>query len=226
MRDIQNSEKCEADMMLQELLARCTGSSQYLSVSEKAKLLDFVRDLPRWSVLRLIMQRMAYKQWGLNRVFEPEPRFSGKVMIEDTQINLELDVKSKERVTPFGIRGCATTVFSVKSEALSGLQQDPHFSNESSELVAKLYWPEETCQNEPDILNEVYKIAQTDPDVQGHVPELVWFYIKETSMSKIRVTPRLNDTERAEQGSRALYITVFRKLIPITRLSGEEFLAA
>ncbi|KAG1789523.1 uncharacterized protein HD556DRAFT_776301 [Suillus plorans] len=96
-RDVQNWEKCEAGMMLQEPLARCTGSSQYLSVSEKSKLLDFVRDLPRWFVLLLVTQRMGYEQWGLNRVFVPEPRFSGKVMIEDTQIDLELDVKSKDK---------------------------------------------------------------------------------------------------------------------------------
>ncbi|KAG1805107.1 uncharacterized protein HD556DRAFT_1437270 [Suillus plorans] len=189
--------------------------------------INFVQDLPRWLVLLLIMQRMGYEQWGLNRVFEPEPGFSGKVMIEDAQIDLELDVKSKERVTHFGIRGRATTVFPVKSEALSGLQRDPCFLNESPELVAKLYWPEETRQSEPDILNEVYKIAQTDPDVRGHVPELVWFHkFEETSTSKIRVALGLKDAERAEQGSRILYIIVFRKLIPITTLSGEEFIAA
>ncbi|KAG1865725.1 hypothetical protein C8R48DRAFT_761571 [Suillus tomentosus] len=227
-RDVQKSEKCEADMMLQEVLARCTSSSQYLSVSEKSKLLYFVRDLPRWFVLLLIMQRMGYERLGLNRVFEPEPRFSGKVMIKDTQIDLELDAKSTERVTHFGIRGRATTVFLAKSKALSGLQRDPRFPNESSELVAKFYWPEETRQSELDIiLDEVYKIAQTDPDVRGHVPELVWFYkFKETSTSKIRVALGLKDADRVEQGSRVLHITVSRKIIPITTLSGEEFLAA
>ncbi|KAG1793252.1 uncharacterized protein HD556DRAFT_513768 [Suillus plorans] len=189
--------------------------------------INFVQDLPRWLVLLLIMQRMGYDQWGLNRVFEPEPGFSGKVMVEDTQIDLELDVKSKERVTHFGIRGRATTVFPVKSKALSDRQRDPCFPNESSELVAKLYWPEETRQSEPDILNEVYRIAQTDPDVRGHIPELVWFHkFEETSTSKIRVALGLKDADRAEQGSRVLYIIVFRKLIPITTLSGEEFIAA
>ncbi|KAG1901817.1 uncharacterized protein F5891DRAFT_1277565 [Suillus fuscotomentosus] len=189
--------------------------------------INFVQDLPRWLVLLLIMQRMGYEQWGLNRVFEPEPGFSGKVMVEDAQIDLELDVKSKERVTHFGIRGRATTVFPVKSEALSDRQRDACFLNESPELVAKLYWPEETRQSEPDILKEVYKIAQTDLDVRGHVPELVWFHkFEETSTSKIRVALGLKDAERAEQGSRVLYIIVFRKLIPITTLSGEEFIAA
>ncbi|KAG2052992.1 hypothetical protein BDR06DRAFT_1055439 [Suillus hirtellus] len=132
-----------------------------------------------------------------------------------------------EHVTHSSISGCATTVFPVKSKALSCLQRDPRFPNESSELVAKLYWPEETHQSEPDILNEVYKIAQTYPDMRGHIPELVWFHqFQETSMSKIRVALGLKDAEQAEQGSRVLYVIVFRKLIPITTLSGKEFLAA
>ncbi|KAG2339967.1 hypothetical protein BDR05DRAFT_991741 [Suillus weaverae] len=189
--------------------------------------INFIQDLPRFLVLLFIIQRMRYEQWGLNPVFEPEPGFSGKVMVKDTQIDLELDVKSDERTTHFGIRGRATTVFPVKSKALSGLRRDPRFPSESPELVAKLYWPEETRQSEPDILNEVYKIAQTDPDVRGHVPELVWFHKFEgTSTSKIRIALGLKDAEQAKQGSRALYIIVFRKLIPITTLSGKEFLAA
>ncbi|KAG2030223.1 hypothetical protein BDR03DRAFT_987217 [Suillus americanus] len=39
-RDVQNFEKCGGDTMLQELLARCTGSSQSLSASEKSTLLE------------------------------------------------------------------------------------------------------------------------------------------------------------------------------------------
>ncbi|KAG1730187.1 hypothetical protein EDB19DRAFT_2027541 [Suillus lakei] len=177
--------------------------------------INFVQDLPRFLVLLLVMQRMRYDQWGLNPVFEPAPGFSGEVMVEDTQIDLKLDLKSDECITHFGIRGRATTVFPVKSKALSGLRRDPSFLNESPELVAKLYWPEET------------RIAQTDPDVQGHVPELVWFYKFEgTSTSRIRIALGLKDAEQAKQGSRVLYILVFRKLIPITTLSGKEFLVA
>ncbi|KAG1730207.1 hypothetical protein EDB19DRAFT_2011946 [Suillus lakei] len=177
--------------------------------------INFVQDLPRLLVLLLIMQRMRYDQWGLNPVFEPEPGFSGEVMVEDTQIDLELDLKSAECITHFGIRGRATTVFPVKSKALSGLRRDPSFLNESPELVAKLFWPEETRQSEPDILDE------------GHVPELVWFYkFKGTSTSRIRIALGLKDAKQAKQGNRVMYILVFRKLIPITTLSGKEFLAA
>ncbi|KAG2079135.1 hypothetical protein BDR04DRAFT_1040980, partial [Suillus decipiens] len=58
-------------------------------------------------------------------------------------------------------------------------------------------------------------------------PELVWFHkFKGTSTSKIRIALGLKDAEQAEQGSRSLYIIVFRKLIPITTLSGKDLLDA
>jgi hypothetical protein len=186
MRDVRNFEKCEPDIVRQELYARCT---------------------------------------GLHRVFEPERGFSGGAMAEDTQLDLELYLKFDKCVTCIGIRGRATTEFPVQRKALSGLQLDPHFR--SPEPVTNLYWPEETRQSEPDILNEVHKIAQTDPDASCHVPGLVLVYkFKGTSTSKIRITSGLQDAEQAKPGSRALTIIVSRKLLPITVLSGKEFLAA
>ncbi|KAG1869228.1 hypothetical protein C8R48DRAFT_570851, partial [Suillus tomentosus] len=86
----------------------------------------------------------------------------------------------------------------------------------------KLFWPEEAHQSEPEILEEVYKIAKGDLDVLGHVPEMVWFRkFEDTSTMIIRKALGIDDA-----GSRVLYITVFRKLHPITTLSGEEFLLA
>ncbi|OJA10273.1 hypothetical protein AZE42_08684 [Rhizopogon vesiculosus] len=94
-------------------------------------------------------------------------------------------------------------------------------------------WPNGLHQGEPDILYEVYNIADgeqegiTDEEgaqVAGHVPEMVWFHkFEETSSANIRRALGIDD---AEQGSRVFYIIVFRKLCPITDLSGEEFLNA
>ncbi|KAG2036609.1 hypothetical protein BDR03DRAFT_921315 [Suillus americanus] len=200
--------------------------------------INFVQDLPRFVVLLFIMQRMGYKQWGLHPLFEPEPGYEGEIIVEcedkdkgnrdnegqdkKKRVDLTLDLKSKKRMTHFGLRGRATSVFPVKSKVLSALPRRSHFLNESTELVAKLFWPEEARQSEPEILEEVYKIAQEDPDVLGHVPEMVWFHKFEgTSTAIIRKALGIDDT-----GSRALYIIVFRKLDPITTLSGDELLLA
>ncbi|KAG2121592.1 hypothetical protein DEU56DRAFT_833974 [Suillus clintonianus] len=61
--------------------------------------------------------------------------------------------------------------------------------------------------------------------MKGHSPEMVWFHKFEgTSTTKIRRAPRLNDAER--DSCNLLYIITLRKLLPITTLTGNEFLAA
>ncbi|KAG2134181.1 uncharacterized protein EDB93DRAFT_849610 [Suillus bovinus] len=188
--------------------------------------INFVQDLPRFVVLLFILQRMGYKQWGLHPLFEPKPGHTGEIIVEyedneekedkekdnrnkDCQhqnkkrIDLTLDLKSDKRMTHFGLRGRATTVFPVTSKALSALPRRSQFRNQSTKLVAKLFWPEEARQSEPEILEEVYKVANEDPDVLGHVPEMVWFYkFEETSTAIIRKALGIDDT-----GSRVLYIS-------------------
>ncbi|KAG1796393.1 uncharacterized protein HD556DRAFT_299238 [Suillus plorans] len=201
--------------------------------------INFVQDLPRFVVLLFIMQRMGYKQWGLHPLFEPKPGYKGEIIVEyedDTnkddrdnkgqdktkRVDLTLDLRSEKRATHFGLRGRATTVFPVKSKALSALPRRSHFLNKTNKLVAKLFWPEEARQSEPEILEEVYKIAKDDLDVLGHVPEMVWFHkFEDTSTAIIRKALGIDDA-----GSRVLYIIVFKKLEPITTLSGKKFLLA
>ncbi|KAG2108370.1 uncharacterized protein F5147DRAFT_694687 [Suillus discolor] len=90
-----------------------------------------------------------------------------------------------------------------------------------TEMVAKVFWPEEARSSEPEILAKVHAIAERDLRVKGHVPDTVWFHMfDETSTAHIRKALGMNhDT----QGSRVFYIIVFRKLEPITDLSGPEF---
>ncbi|KAG1852488.1 hypothetical protein F4604DRAFT_1296910 [Suillus subluteus] len=105
----------------------------------------------------------------------------------------------------------------------SGLMKRDICGNDTNELVAKLYWSEERRQSEDEILQNVYAIASKESTVQGHIPDMVWFHkFDETSTAKVR---RSLDPD-AERGSRVLYIIVFRKLVPITSLSGDEFLSA
>jgi hypothetical protein len=91
-------------------------------------------------------------------------------------------------------------------------------------MVAKLYWPEVSRESEAEILERVYQIAEKESQVKGHVPEIVWFHkFDDTSTADTR---RMLGIPDAGQGSRVLYFIVFRKLSPITTLSGQEFLQA
>ncbi|KIK40988.1 hypothetical protein CY34DRAFT_806585 [Suillus luteus UH-Slu-Lm8-n1] len=194
--------------------------------------INFVQDLPRFMVLLLALQRMPYAEWGYNRLFEPVDGLSGEVRVPDEdigEVDLTFDLKSDKRVTHFGLRGRATTVFPVKSKALSALMPTlPHHNphNPTSELVAKLYWPEEERESEAEILQKVYDIAEKDTEgkVKYHVPEMVWSHkFEDTSTANIRTALGLKDAER---GRRVLYLIVFKKLDPITDLSEDEFLSA
>jgi serine/threonine protein kinase len=194
--------------------------------------INYVQDLPRFMVLLLAIQRMSFTEWGYNRVFEPKPGSSAEVQVPDEdigEVDLAFDLKSDMRTTHFGLRGRATTVFPVKSKKLSALvptlpHHNPH--NPTNELVAKLYWPEEERESEAEILRKVYEIADKDEEgkVKYHVPEMVWSHkFEDTSTANIRMALGLKDAER---GSRVLYIIVFRKLDPITKLKGRKFLSA
>ncbi|KAG2052922.1 hypothetical protein BDR06DRAFT_490916 [Suillus hirtellus] len=173
------------------------------------------------------LQKLQARWTGLDRVFEPEPGFSGDAMAKGTQIDLELELKFDKCMTCDCMHGRTTIVFSVKSKAVSGLQLDPRF--EPPELVAKLYWPEDTHQSEPIIFDEVCKITQINSDALRHAPRLVFFYkFKKTSTCKISIAPGLKDVDQVKPDSRILKVIASRKLIliPITTLSGKEFLTA
>ncbi|KAG1727859.1 hypothetical protein EDB19DRAFT_173103 [Suillus lakei] len=62
-------------------------------------------------------------------------------------------------------------------------------------------------------------------EVEGHSSDVVWFHEFEgTSTTKIRRAPALKDA--AQCSCILLHIIVSRKLLPITTLSGDEFLVA
>jgi hypothetical protein len=112
---------------------------------------------PRFLILLLIMQRMQYAQWGMNPLFDSKPMFVTDK--DNRKVDLTFNVESEDRTTHFGLRGRVTNVLPVTSGILSSLPWARHSLNDTKELIAKLYWPEESRQSEADILEEVYKIA-------------------------------------------------------------------
>ena len=139
-------------------------------------------------------------------------------------VDLDFDFYSSERITHYGLCRRATDVFPALSEVLSHRAGKRSSGNTSSGLVTKIYWPEETCQSEAEILKAVDNIATKTSEVKDHVSEVIWSHIFEgTSMATIREALGIHN---AQLGSRVLYIIVYRKLRPITELSGDEFLRA
>lgn len=178
--------------------------------------LNFIMDLPRFLVLLLAMQRFQDHHWGLNRNIDPKfgdlpsPHKMTLCREQDGEIKFTLDLSSKERVTHFGLNGRATNVIPVKSEQFYHLDG----------LVAKLYWGQESRETEPNILEKVSEIAHGANDVEGHVPEMMFSHVFADSSTK-RIRSRL---DIPIEGSRILYMIIFRKLQQIISLVGNDFL--
>ncbi|KAG2080319.1 uncharacterized protein F5147DRAFT_591552 [Suillus discolor] len=86
-------------------------------------------------------------------------------------------------------------------------------------MVAKIFWGEASRTSEPDILNKVREIAEVHDTVKDHIPELLWHHRFMNPTSAIREALGVPEPTT---GSRVLYILVFRKLLPITKLQGKE----
>jgi len=185
--------------------------------------LSFIQDLPRFLVLLLAMQRFNNCDWGLNPIVDPdfgklsEPSSGSPatttIYVDDTEkgrVDLTLDWSSDVRVSHYGLNGRATNVFRATSENLG----------DAEELVAKLFWGEEIRVSEPQILQEVYKIAKEESDVENHVPEMKFWHEFSTTCTR-RIRERL---DLPTKGARTLFLLVFRRLMQITKLVGDKFL--
>ncbi|KAF8423739.1 hypothetical protein L210DRAFT_3569339, partial [Boletus edulis BED1] len=140
------------------------------------------------------MQRFREQHWE----FGPQPSSHQRRTLtgdEGEEIDVTLELSDKERVSHYGF----------KHDKLS-IEDD---------LVVKVFWAEATRTSEPDILKRVYEIAH-DQDIKGHVPVMLWYKsFEETSTAKVRQRLGLKT-----EGARVLYTIIFRKLRPITELTG------
>ncbi|KAG0699555.1 hypothetical protein DFH29DRAFT_1070617 [Suillus ampliporus] len=198
--------------------------------------INFIDDLPRFMVLLYAFQRFDLEDWGRNKHFKEvkegtcvkegvlrfdlRPEDLEDVELGDVElggVDLEIHTSDEERVTHYGLKGRATNVFPVTSEALA--KKFPEIEEDG--MVAKIFWGEEQRTSEPEILSKVFDIADKEKEtVKGHVPQLLWHCKVKNPTSAVRKALGLADPSK---GSRVLYILVFRKLRPITELHGEDF---
>ncbi|KAF8429316.1 hypothetical protein L210DRAFT_3418953, partial [Boletus edulis BED1] len=73
---------------------------------------------------------------------------------------------------------------------------------------------------EPTILKKISEIAQREPDILNHVPEMVFFHVFSDCSTAI-IHECLN---LPKEGAQILYLIVFQELMPITKLIGDPFL--
>ncbi|KAG2096070.1 uncharacterized protein F5147DRAFT_778431 [Suillus discolor] len=182
--------------------------------------INFIQDLPRFMVLLYALQRFELHDWGRNKDLlqvEVEEKLCHEFKIKDQklgEVDLLLHTSHDERWTHYGLQGRATNVVPVTSEALT-----KKYGKFEDGMVAKIFWGEASRTSEPEILKKVAEIAKMHTTVQDHVPALLWHHTFTNPTSAIR---EALDVPEPTKGSRVLYILVFRKLFPITRLQGKE----
>ncbi|KAG1893873.1 uncharacterized protein F5891DRAFT_1256963 [Suillus fuscotomentosus] len=182
--------------------------------------INFIQDLPRFMVLLYALQRFDLHDWGRNKDFLPievEGKLCHEVKIDDEnlgEVDLLLHTSHDERVTHYGLQGRATNVVPVTSEALT-----KKYGKFKDGMVAKIFWGEASRTSEPEILKKVEEIAKRHATVQDHVPQLLWHHTFTNPTAAIREALGVPEPTT---GSRVLYILVFPKLLPITRLHGKE----
>ncbi|KAG2336010.1 hypothetical protein BDR05DRAFT_971286, partial [Suillus weaverae] len=182
--------------------------------------INFIQDLPRFMVLLYALQRFELHDWGRNKDFIPvqvEGKQCHEFKIKDEklgEVDLLLHTSHDERVTHYGLQGRATNVVPVTSEALA-----KKYGNLQDGMVAKIFWGEASRTSEPEILDKVKEIAKVHNTVKDHIPDLLWHHTFTNPTSAIREALGVPDPTT---GSRVLYILIFRKLHPITKLHGKE----
>ncbi|KAG2092324.1 uncharacterized protein F5147DRAFT_779719 [Suillus discolor] len=184
--------------------------------------INFLQDLPRFMVLLYALQRFKLEDWGRNEAFLPDENEGvqcHKFEIEDENlgtVDLLLHTGHAERVTHYGLQGRATNVVPVTSKTLA--KKYAHIPKD--DMVAKIFWGEASRTSEPEILKKVEEIAKVHASVKDHIPELLWHHTFTNPTSTIREALGVPEPIK---GSRVLYILVFRKFKPITKLRGIEF---
>ncbi|KAG2341860.1 hypothetical protein BDR05DRAFT_1060724 [Suillus weaverae] len=182
--------------------------------------INFIQDLPRFMVLLYALQRFKVEDWGRNKDFLPvqvEGKRCHEFKIKDKElgeVDLLLHTSHDERVTHYGLQGRATNVVPVTSEALA-----KQYGNLPDGMVAKIFWGEANRTSEPEILKKAEEIAKRHATVQDHIPQLLWHHTFTNPTSAIREALGVPEPTT---GNRVLYILVFPKLRPITKLHGTE----
>ena len=184
---------------------------------------SFIQDLPQFLVLLLAMQQFKNCNWGLNPTVDPDfgklsELASGSpatttIYVDDKEkgrVDLTLNWSSDIQVSHYGLNGWATNVFRATSENLG----------DTKELITKLFWGEEIHISEPQILQEVNKIAKEESDVKNHILEMK-FWHKFSTTCTYRVREHLN---LPTKGVQTLFFLIFRWLMQIMKLVGDKFL--
>jgi Fungal protein kinase len=197
--------------------------------------INFVEDLPYFLVLLLCFDRFTTKDWGIITEFTEGE--AGHCVLSlpsldsscpDSTFTTEISQTDKIR-DHFGIVGRATRMLSATSQSTISGPQGKSRNLKDMELVIKISWPETSLMDEAKIIEKANRIADQNEHVKGHIPDLIWSCnFAQYSTREIRATLGIKSKSKSKSSSkvkshRVLRIMLFRRLYPITDLTGDRF---
>ncbi|KAG8914763.1 hypothetical protein FRC02_004848 [Tulasnella sp. 418] len=128
---------------------------------------------------------------------------------------------------PWGIKGCATTIFEVEHPILPpSIPETLRNQLEKDGMIAKLSWSQSKQVSEREIIKEISKsMRNMNPEdwvaVKGHVLDLIAYRVfNEYETKKIREDLGI---EVEDMENQVLILSLFCQLKPITDLEGKKF---
>ena len=182
--------------------------------------INFVQDLPYFLVLLLCFQRFTPKDWGIITAFKFAEHDSGPCRLSIPALpSVDVDINHNDKIRGyFGIVGRATQVLLATSK--SKYPGDANKSLEGTELVVRVYWPEESRVSEGQIIKKARKIANRNKFVKGHIPDMICSHdFDKFSTKRIRMSLGIE----FKSHYRLFRVMLFRRLYPITDLTGKKF---
>jgi Fungal protein kinase len=180
--------------------------------------INFVQDLPYFLVLLLCFQCFTSEDWGIVSAFRPRDQHCGFLFPSSDNRSVSVTISENDKLHGhYRLVGRATKIFLALSKS-----PHPRKAGENLggiELAVKVYWPEGSLTREMEIIDAAQQLGETYDEVNGHVPDLICSHdFGECSTATIRDSLGVKS-----EGHRILRVMLFRRLYPITGLTGEKF---
>jgi hypothetical protein len=186
--------------------------------------INFVQDLPYFLVLLLCFERFTSEDWGVISAFRFAEGDVGHCLLSFPSSPplsaVEIEINHTDKIRDhFGIVGRATQILPADSQS-----KDPRDADKSlkdMELVVKINWPEASRAGEAEAIKKAREIAEEKVDVRGHIPNLICSCdFNDYSTNRIREGLSIITDVKDH---RLLRVMLFRRMYPITDLTGDRF---
>lgn len=177
--------------------------------------INFVKDLPYFLVLLLAFQRFTLDDWGVNVALRDAASGTKPLHFPGVDVTVKLNQCFREH---FGMAERATRVFGATSTS-----KDPKNVLSNKGLVAKIYYPETSRDNEVAVIEQARECGKDDEEIRGHLPEVIaWCDFPDSDTQYIRRALKIYKPELSKRG-RVLRVIIVPQYYPITNLVGSTF---